>query len=83
MSDYNLPDNCTGEQVDRAFGQIGGTCYYCRHMVEECCDMGQCGLLLDDVRPSDFKCMDDVLGWLDDHRVDLQADGCPSWEEYR
>lgn len=59
------------------------TCETCRHAVYECCDMGQCALLLDDVRPRDFKTMDDVLEWLDDHRLDLQADGCPSWEEYR
>lgn len=59
------------------------TCYYCRHAVEECCDFGQCGLLMDDVRPRGFETMDDVLEWLDDHRLDLQTDGCGSWEEYR
>lgn len=59
------------------------TCYYCRHAVEECCDMGQCALLMDDVRPRDFRTMDDVLEWLDDHRLDLQADTCKFWEEYR
>ena len=59
------------------------TCYYCRHAVEECCDMGQCGLLLDDVHPRDFKCMDQLLDWLDEHRIDLQADSCNRWEEYR
>lgn len=83
MSDYNLPDNCTGEQVDRAFGQIGGTCGECRHAAYECCDFGQCALLMDDVRPRDFETMDDVLDWLDEHRIDMQADSCNRWEEYR
>lgn len=59
------------------------TCCYCRHMVEECCDFGQCALLLDDVRPRDFETMDDVLDWLDEHRIDTQADSCNRWEEYR
>ena len=45
--------------------------------------MGQCGLLLDDVHPRDFKCMDQLLDWLDEHRIDLQADSCNRWEEYR
>ena len=59
------------------------TCQTCRHAAYECCDYGQCALLMDDVRPRDFKSMDDVLAWLDDHRVDLQTDSCGSWEEYR
>lgn len=77
--DFNLPDNCTGEQVDRAFGCMGGTCGECRHAVEECCDYGQCALLLDDVRPRDFTTMEELLDWLDDHRVDLQGDTCARW----
>lgn len=58
------------------------TCYNCRHAVYECCDMGQCGLLLDDVHPRDFKCMGRLLDWLDEHRVDLQEDSCSRWEEF-
>ena len=77
--DFNLPDNCTGEQVDLAFGNVGGTCGECRHAVEECCDYGQCALLLADVRPRDFGTMSELLDWLEDHRVDFQSDRCPSW----
>ena len=44
MGDFNLPDNCTASQVDAAHGEPDRdrVCMWCRHCLEECCDMGIC-----------------------------------------
>lgn len=84
MGDFNLPDNCTGEQVDEAHGEPDRdrVCMWCRHCIEECCDMGLCELRLDGEPggPRDWR---EVLGHMENARVDMQVDACARWEEER
>ena len=82
---FNLPDNCTAEQVDAAHGEPDRdrVCMWCRHCIEECCDMGLCELRLDGREPEDFKDWSAALDFMDGCRVDMQADTCEKWEEYR
>ena len=65
-----------GEDPDR-------TCMTCAHCIEECCDMGQCELRLDGREPKDFKDWCAALDFMDRCRVDMQADTCDRWEEWR
>lgn len=83
MGDFNLPDNCTGEQVDAAHGEPDRdrVCTWCRHCIEECCDMGLCELRLD-VEPGGLRDWWAVLGHMENARVDMQVDACARWEEY-
>lgn len=83
VSDFNLPDNCTGEQVDRAFGHMPDTCMTCRHCLEECCDYGVCERRLYAREPKDFDSWAAVLDYLDSYRVDMQQDTCAHWEEWK
>lgn len=83
MSDYNLPDNCTGEMVDAAHGEpderICATCLWC---IEECCDMGLCELkLMSD--PESYDSWQDAMDYMETARVDMQTDTCANWREWR
>lgn len=81
MGDFNLPDNCTGEQVDAAHGEPDRdrVCMWCRHCIEECCDMGLCDVKLKS-EPQDFDSWMDVVDHMEDARVDMQIDTCTRWE---
>ena len=81
MGDFNLPDNCTGEQVDAANGEPDRdrVCMWCRHCLEECCDMGICEFRFKK-EPMDFDDLSAVLDYMDDARVDMQIDTCTRWE---
>lgn len=85
MGDFNLPDDCTGEMVDRAHGEPDGdrVCMWCSHCIEECCDMGLCALRLAAREPGDFNDWCAALDFLDGCRVDMQEDTCARWEEWR
>lgn len=85
MGDFNLPDDCTGEMVDEAHGEPDGdrVCMWCSHCIEECCDMGLCELRLDGREPGDFKDWCAALDFMDRCRVDMQAETCDRWEEWR
>lgn len=85
MGDFNLPDNCTGEQVDAAHGEPDRdrVCMWCRHCMEECCDYGVCERRLYAREPKDFDSWAAVLDYLDAHRVDMQQDVCSNWEEWK
>lgn len=83
MGEFNLPDNCTGEQIDRAFASPSDTCMTCAHCLEECCDYGQCKLRLNARKPKDFDDWSAVLDYLDTRRMDMQEDYCSKWEEYK
>lgn len=82
MSDFNLPDNCTGEMVDAANAEPDSdrVCMWCRHCIEECCDMGLCDRKLK-FEPQDFDSWRELVGFLDRVRVDMQIDTCTKWEE--
>ena len=82
MGDFNLPDNCTGEQVDAAHGEPDRdrVCGTCAHCIEECCDMGMC-LLRARKAPRDFEGWGAALDFLDRVRVGMQEDACDRWEE--
>jgi hypothetical protein len=84
MGDFNLPDNCTGEMVDEAHGEPDGdrVCMWCSHCIEECCDMGLCELRLVG-SPGDYGDWCAALDFMDLCRVDMQADTCDRWEEWR
>ena len=81
MGDFNLPDNCTGEQVDAAHGEPDRdrVCMWCRHCIEECCDYGACELMLG-MDPGGLRDWYAVLDYLDGARVDMQEDFCGRWE---
>ena len=83
MGDFNLPDNCTGEQVDAAHGEPDRdrVCMWCRHCLEECCDMGLCGVKLKS-GPQDFDSWSEAVDYIEDARVDMQAGSCAYWKEY-
>lgn len=82
MGDFNLPDNCTGEMVDAAHGEPDRdrVCMWCRHCLEECCDMGLCDVKLKS-QPQDFDSWLGVVDYIEDARVDMQADSCAYWKE--
>lgn len=82
MSGFNLPDDCTGEMVDAAHAEPDRdkTCMWCRHCIEECCDMGLCDRKLKS-EPQDFYSWLGVMDFMDDARVDMQVDTCARWEE--
>ena len=82
MGDFNLPDNCTGEQVDAAHGEPDRdhVCMWCRHCIDECCDMGICDAGFKK-EPMDFDDWSAVLDYMDDVRVDMQRDTCARWEK--
>ena len=82
MGDFNLPDNCTGEMVDAAHGEPDRdrVCMWCRHCIEECCDMGVCELRASPEDPPDFETWRELVGFLDRARVDMQIDTCTRWE---
>ena len=82
MGDFNLPDNCTGEMVDAAHGEPDRdrVCMWCRHCIEECCDMGLCEVKLKS-GPQDFDSWLSVVGYIEDARVDMQVDSCAYWKE--
>ena len=84
MSDFNLPDDCTGEMVDAAHGEPDRdrVCGNCRHCIEECCDYGVCDRKLR-TSPKAFFDWDEVLDYIEDFRVDMQEDLCGGWEGYR
>lgn len=81
MSDFNLPDNVTAEQVDAAHGEPDGRiCATCRHCIEECCDYGMC--VLNTTRsPLGFCDWYALMAYVESCRVDMQEDGCSEWEE--
>ena len=83
MGDFNLPDNCTGDQVDAAHGEPDRdrVCMWCRHCLEECCDMGLCDVKLKS-EPQDFDSWLGVVDYIEDARVDMQVDSCAYWKEY-
>ena len=64
-----------GEDPDR-------TCMTCAHCIEECCDMGLCALRLVG-SPGDHGDWCAALDHMDRCRVDMQADTCDRWEEWR
>lgn len=82
MGDFNLPDNCTASQVDAAHGEPDRdrVCMWCRHCLEECCDMGICDVKLKS-EPQDFDSWMDVVDHMEDARVDMQVDSCAYWKE--
>ena len=82
MGDFNLPDHCPGAQVDAAHGEPDRdrVCMWCRHCIEECCDMGLCDVKLKS-EPQDFDSWMDVVDHMEDARVDMQADSCAYWKE--
>lgn len=84
MGDFNLPDDCTGEMVDAAFGTPDDdrTCETCMWCIEECCDMGVCGVKLKS-EPQDFDSWQKVVNYIESARVDMQVDTCEKWEDYR
>lgn len=84
MGDFNLPDGCTGEMVDRAHGEPDGdrVCMWCSHCIEECCDMGLCDLRLRST-PKIFKSWQDAMDYVECARVDMQMDTCARWEGER
>lgn len=83
MGDFNLPDDCTGEQVDAAHGEPDRdrVCGACAHCLEECCDMGLCEVRFEK-EPMDFEDWAAALDFMDRVRVDMQADTCARWEEW-
>ena len=83
MGDFNLPDNVTAEQVDEAHGEPDRdrVCMWCRHCLEECCDMGLCDVKLKSV-PQDFDSWSEAVDYIEDARVDIQVDSCAYWKEY-
>lgn len=82
MGDFNLPDNCAGEQVDAAHGEPDRdrVCMWCRHCLEECCDMGICDVKLKS-EPQDFDSWSEAVDYIEDARVDMQVDSCAYWKE--
>ena len=82
MGDFNLPDNCTGEMVDAAHGEPDRdrVCMWCRHCIEECCDMGLCEVRLI-ASPLRFDSWQEAMDYMDGARVDMQVDTCERWEE--
>lgn len=83
MGDFNLPDNCTGEMVDAAHAEPDRdkTCMWCRHCIEECCDMGLCDRKLR-ASPLRFDSWQEAVDYMEAARVDMQVDTCARWEEY-
>lgn len=84
MSDFNLPDNCTGEMVDEAHGEPDRdrVCMWCRHCIEECCDMGLCERKLWSY-PESYGSWRDAMEYVECARVDMQTDTCANWREWR
>lgn len=83
MGDFNLPDNCTGEMVDAAHAEPDRdkTCMWCRHCIEECCDMGLCDRKLA-ASPMRFDSWHEAVDYMEAARVDMQVNTCARWEEY-
>lgn len=83
MGDFNLPDDCTAEQVDAAHAEPDRdrACMWCRHCLEECCDHGLCELRLGGT-PRDFADWEAALDGMEGARVDMQADSCERWEAW-
>lgn len=81
MGDFNLPDNVTAEQVDAAHGEPDRdrVCMWCRHCIEECCDMGLCDLKLMS-EPEYYGSWQEAMGYMETARVDMQIDTCTRWE---
>lgn len=81
MSDFNLPDNVTAEQVDAAHGEPDRdrVCMWCRHCIEECCDMGLCDLKLRSGQQC-FESWQETVDYMATARVDMQIDTCTRWE---
>ncbi|MFR3450429.1 MAG: hypothetical protein ACLTSX_00990 [Collinsella sp.] len=77
----------TGQLHGRAGGRGHGepdrdrVCMWCRHCLEECCDMGICDVKLKS-EPQDFDSWLGVVDYIEDARVDMQADSCAYWKEY-
>ena len=77
--DFNLPDNCTGEQVDTTHGKPTATACACGAATawRKCCDMGICVQVRKKRRFDDWAA---VLDFMEDARVDMQIDTCTRWE---